>query len=78
MANTEDLTADTHLVWMVFQTLPAVRFPDVGVRAVAVDAEDLVVVLRLAALQRDLRLLQLRPQRTHVRVAILKSRLLDR
>ena len=69
----------THLIRMVHQTLLAVRLLDLRARAVARHAEDLVVVLRLAALQVQLRLLQLRLQRADLRLRrrALRARLVD-
>ena len=70
---------EEHLIRMVHQTLLAVRLLDLRARAVARHAEDLVVVLRLAALQVQLRLLQLRLQRADLRLRrrALRARLVN-
>jgi hypothetical protein len=63
---------------MVFERLAPVRLFDVGLCAVARHAKNLVVILRLAALERRFGTLELTAQRAHVRVRALEPGLLDR
>ena len=62
---------------MMLERLSPVRLFDVRVGAVARHAEDLVVVLRLAALERRLGTLELAAQRAHIRVRTFKLGLLE-
>ena len=62
----------------MFERLAAVRLFDVRLVAVARDAEDLVVVLRLAPLERRLGTLELAAQRAHVAVRAVELGLLER
>jgi hypothetical protein len=65
---------------MVLQALAPIRLLDIRLIAVPRDAQDLVIVLRLAPLQRGLRLLQLVAQCADlgVRRGAFRLRLLDR
>ena len=67
-----------NLVRMMFERLAAIRLFDVRLVAVARDAEDLVVVLRLAPLERRLGALELAAQRAHVAVRAVELGLLER
>lgn len=60
---------------MVLQTLPSVALPNLRVRAVSGHAKNLIVIFRLAPLQRHFRLFQLSLQRPHLRVARVVVRL---
>jgi len=62
----------------MLERLAPVRLFDVRLGAVPRDAEDLVVILRLAALERRLGPLELPAQRAHVAVRALKLGLLER
>ena len=62
---------------MMLERLSPVRLLYVRVGAVARYAEDLVVILRLAALERRLGTLELPAQRAHVRVRVFKLGLLE-
>ena len=62
----------------MFERFAAIRLFDVRLIAVARDAQDLVIILRLAPLQRRLGPLELPAQRTHVSVCTLKLGLLER
>ena len=63
---------------MMFERLAAIRLFDVRLVAVARDAEDLVVVLRLAPLEGRLGALELGAQRAHVAVRAVELGLLER
>lgn len=67
-----------HLVRMMFERFTPIRLFDVCLVAIPRDAQDLIIVLRLAPLQRRLGPLQLAPQRAHVAVRALKLGLLER
>ena len=60
----------------MFERLAAIRLFDVRLVAVARDAEDLVVVLRLAPLERRLGALELATQRAHVAIRAVELGLL--
>ena len=63
---------------MMLERLASVRLFDVRLVTIARDAEDLVIVLRLAALQRGLGTLELPTERAHVAVRALELGLLER
>ena len=63
---------------MVLERFAAIRLFDVCLVAVARDAQDLIIILRLAPLQSRLGPLELPAQRTHVAVRALKLGLLER
>jgi len=49
----------TYLIRMMYQALPSISFLDLNLRAFPRQPQDLVVILRLAPLQRRLCLLQI-------------------
>ena len=63
---------------MMLERFAAIRLFDVCLVAVARDAQDLVIILCLAPLQRRLGPLKLPAQRAHVAVCALKFGLLER
>jgi len=67
-----------HLVRMMLERFASVRLFDVRLVTIARDAENLVVVLRLAALERGLGTLKLSTERAHVAVRALELGLLER
>jgi hypothetical protein len=70
--------SQTNLVWMVLERRAPVRLFDICLVAVARNAKDLVVVLRLAASERRLGAFELATQRVHVTVCVFKLGLLER
>lgn len=67
-----------HLVWMMLERLTPVRLFDIRLVAIARDTEDLVVVLRLATLERRLCSLELAAERAHVPSRTLELGLFER
>lgn len=67
-----------HLVRMMLERLAPVRLFDIRLVAIARDTEDLVIVLRLAALERRLGPLELATERAHISARALKLGLFDR
>jgi hypothetical protein len=63
---------------MMFERLASVRFFDVRIVTVACYAQDLIVILRLAAPERRLGTLEFAAQCAHVRVRALELGLLER
>ncbi len=54
---------------MMFQTFPPIRFLDIRFRTISRNTEDLVIILRLAPLQRCLRFFQFRSQCANVSIS---------
>ena len=63
---------------MMFERFAPVRLFDVGFCTIVWDAEDLVIVLGLAALVRGLGTLKLAAERAHVAICVIKLGLLKR
>ena len=63
---------------MMFERFAAIRLFDVRLVAIPRDAQNLIIILRLAPLQRGLGPLELAAQRAHVAVCALKLGLLER
>ena len=71
-------TRTTHLIWMMFERFTPIPFFDVRLVTISRDTKDLVIILRLAPLERSFGTLEFATQRAHVAVRALKLGLLER
>jgi hypothetical protein len=71
-------SATTYLIGMMYQRLPPICLLQLGIGRLAAHPKDLVIVLCLAPLELHLCLLDLNPQRLHIRSGVIEFGLLER